>query len=380
MSDVPPGSLSPADRQRLDDMYRQFREGTDRLLGYPCSAAFDYSPLYRFLAFPLNNVGDPYQTSNVRVQTHDLEREVLAVFAGLTQAPPDSYWGYVTGGGTEGNMYGIFLARELYPQGIVYHSEDTHYSVNKILRALHVRNIMIRSRPDGSMDLEDLEETIKIHRDVPPIIFANVGTTMKGAVDDLDGIHAILKRRAIPEAYIHADAALSGMILPFLDGPPAWDFTAPVDSVSISGHKMVGCPFPCGVALARKPNVDRIARRVEYIGSLDTTIAGSRNALAPLFLWYALKTVGLDGFRDRVQSCMEVADYALERLNAVGRHAWRHPYSNTVVFDRPGQAVVRKWQLAVKDDIAHVITMPHVTRGHVDRLIDDLRDGRREGK
>jgi histidine decarboxylase len=140
---------------------------------------------------------------------------------------------------------------------------------------------------------------------------------------------------------------------------------------------MIGCPFPCGVALARKPNVDRIARRVEYIGSLDTTIAGSRNALAPLFLWYAFKTVGLDGFRQRVRRCMEVADYAIERLNAVKRNAWRHPYSNTVVFDRPPQEIVRKWQLAVKGEIAHVITMPHVTRGHIEQLIDDLMGNRR---
>lgn len=368
---IPP--LAEADRKRLDDLYHSLQVENGRILGYPCNGAFDYSPLYRFLAFPANNVGDPYLPSNYHLNTHELERELIATFATLTHAP-EAHWGYVTSGGTEGNMYGIFLARELYPEGIVYHSEDTHYSVNKILRALHVRNIMIRSRPDGTIDLEDLEETIRIHRDVPPLIFANVGTTMKGAVDDLAGIHRILKRRAIQSYYIHADAALSGMILPFVDGAPPWDFQAPVDSISISGHKMIGCPFPCGVALARKANVERIARRVEYIGSLDTTIAGSRNAFAPLFLWYALKTVGLDGYRRRVRECFGVADYAVGRLTAAGCHAWRHPYSNTVVFDRPAEAVVRKWQLAVNDGIAHLIAMPHVTRAHVDQLVVDLRE------
>jgi histidine decarboxylase len=364
--------LAPAARERLDELFHTCEVESSRIIGYPCSAVFDYAPLFRFLAFPLNNVGDPYLPSNFHLNTHDLEREVLVAFAGFTHAPVDSYWGYVTSGGTEGNMYGIFLARELYPEGIVYHSEDAHYSVNKILRCLHVRNIMIRSRPDGTIDLEDLEESVKIHRDVPPIVFANVGTTMKGAVDDLAGIHAIMKRQAVRDYYVHADAALSGMILPFLDDPPPWDFAAPVDSISISGHKMIGCPFPCGVALAKKPNVDRIARRVEYIGTLDTTLAGSRNALAPLFLWYALETVGADGFRQRVRGCFEVADYARERLSAIGRRAWRHPYSNTVVFDRPPDAIVRKWQLAVKGDIAHLIAMPHVTCGHVDRFLADL--------
>ena len=41
-------------------------------------------------------------------------------------------------------------------------------------------------------DYEDLAETLKIHRDVPPVVFANVGTTMKGAVDDVGVIRGIL--------------------------------------------------------------------------------------------------------------------------------------------------------------------------------------------
>ena len=52
-------------------------------------------------------------------------------------------------GGTEGNMYGLYLGRELFPDGIVYFSEDTHYSVLKITRVLKARNIMIKSQPNG---------------------------------------------------------------------------------------------------------------------------------------------------------------------------------------------------------------------------------------
>ena len=116
-------------------------------------------------------------------------------------------------------MYGLYVARELYPEGICYFSEDTHYSVVKVLRLQHTRNIMLKSQPDGRMDYADLRETLRIHRDVPPIIFANIGTTMKGAVDDLAKIRETLDDLAIPNAYIHADAALSGMILPFVEKP-----------------------------------------------------------------------------------------------------------------------------------------------------------------
>jgi histidine decarboxylase len=371
------GELSAADRARVADLLARFRDESAHVLGYPCSTAFDYSPLAEFLSFSANNIGDPYQPSTYRVNTHDFEREVVAEFAKLTHAPADGHWGYVTSGGTEGNMYGLYLARELFPEGIVYYSEDTHYSVNKILRNLHIRNIMIRSRPDGSIDLDDLDETVKIYRDVPPLLFLNVGTTMKGAVDDLAGVHAILRRYGLRNYYLHADAALSGMILPFVGDPPPWDFRAPVDSISISGHKMVGAPFPCGVVLARREHVERVTRRIEYIGTLDTTLAGSRNALAPLFLWYTLRTVGLDGFRDRVRECLAVAEYAVEKLSAAGRNARRHQYSNTVVFDRPPEPIVRRWQIAVEGDLAHLIAMPQVTRDRIDRFVAELVAGER---
>ncbi len=372
--------LAEEDARRLQDFGDMLLEEARNFVGYPCNGRFDYSELFRFLAFPINNVGDPFVPSNFHLNTHEFECEVLETFRELTHGSPDDVWGYVTNGGTEGNMYGIFLGRELFPEGLVYYSEDTHYSVNKILRCLHVRNIMIKSCPDGRIDLEDLRETIRIHRDVPPIVFANVGTTMKGAVDDIAGIRQIFDDLAIQSHYIHADAALSGLILPFVDEPEPWDFDAGVDSISISGHKMIGSPIPCGVALARKANVDRIARQIEYVGTLDTTLSGSRNAITPLFLWYALRTVGLDGIRQMVAECFQVADYAVERLCQAGRNAWRHKNSITVAFDRPGMDVVSRWQLAVYGETAHLITMPHVTREQIDRFVADLVQSTSEEK
>ena len=106
----------------------------------------------------------------------------------MVRLPADDAWGYVTAGGTEGNMYGIYVGREMLRDPIAYFSQDTHYSVLKILHVLNVRNIMIRSQDNGEMDYDDLRESIFINRDKPPLIVANIGTTMKGAVDDLDKI------------------------------------------------------------------------------------------------------------------------------------------------------------------------------------------------
>lgn len=364
--------LAPKKNRRLTEFLDYMREEADHFLGYPCTREFDYSALYPFLRLPMNNVGDPFIESRYHLNSHEYEREVIAFFAALTHARQDQIWGYVTNGGTEGNMYGIYLAREIFPDGMVYYSEATHYSVAKILRMVHARNIMLKSQPNGEMDYQDLAETIRIHRDVPAIIFANIGTTMTGAVDNLDTIHDIMRKNALTHYYIHCDAALSGMILPFVDDPQPFDFASGIDSLSISGHKMVGSPIPCGIALAKKKHVDRIARAVEYVSTFDTTVTGSRNAITPLFLWYAIQTRGYSDFRETCRRCLNMADYAIRRFNKVAIKAWRNPNSITVVFPKQAETVLSKWQIAIQNDIAHIITMPHVRKEHIDRLIKEL--------
>ena len=363
--------MNTGTRKRLDNLLRELEELKPHLVGYPCNQDFDYSELLPFLTYCANNVGDPFHDSNFLSNTHEMEREVIGLFADMMRLPRDDAWGYVTSGGTEGNMYGLYIGRETFPDGIVYFSQDTHYSVVKIMRVLKARNIMIKSLDNGEIDYDDLHETIRINRDAPVIFMANIGTTMKGAVDDVGKVRDILDDLAVSNYYIHADAALSGMILPFVDDPQPFGFDAGFDSVAVSGHKMVGSPMPCGVALTRNEYVSRIARSIEYVGVLDTTLTGSRNAITPLMLWYAFQQKGMDGFRQIVRECLDVAEYAVARFNDSGIPAWRNRNSVTVVFPRPSYEVVRKWQLAPYEDIAHLITMPHVTRETIDQVVDD---------
>jgi histidine decarboxylase len=368
---MPP--LPKAAEQRLESFLTRLEGLAPSLVGYPCSQDYDYPEIRPFLQFALNNVGDPFAESIYRENTFAFEREVIAFFQKHLRAPEGQTWGYMTAGGTEGNLYGLYLGRELYPDGVVYYSEHTHYSVAKIVRVLGARSIMIRGRDDGEIDYDDLRETLKLHRDVPPIILANIGTTMHGAVDDLVKIRGIIKDLAIARSYIHADAALSGMILPWVEDPQPFGFDAGVDSIAVSGHKFIGSPMPCGVVLARRSNVDRVARSVEYVGVMDTTIAGSRNALTPLILWSAIQRRGEDGLRERAADCLAVAEYAVERFKAAGISAWRHKNSITVVFPRPGPDIISRWQIAPNRDIAHIITMPQVTRELVDSVVVEVK-------
>ena len=364
--------LAPGDRRRLDELFENVSHKSRYFVGYPSNELFDYRELVPFLDFVCNNVGDPFAETSVPLNTHDFEREVMEDFAEFTRAPEGEWWGYVTSGGTEGNMYGLYLARELFPEGICYFSEESHYSVPKILRLQHTRNIMLKAQANGEIDYDDMSETLRVHRDVPPIIFANIGTTMKGAHDNIGRIREIMHDLAISHYYIHADAALSGMVLPFVEDAPPWDFADGADSISVSGHKLLGAPVPCGVVLARRKYVDRVARSVEYIGALDTTITGSRSAFGPLMLWYRLRTLGREGCRELVNRCFELADFAIERLAREGIEAWRNPASITVVIPRPPASIVEKWILAVHGDVGHLITLPHVTEEVIEEFVSDL--------
>ena len=295
------------DSTRLANSAAAFKIKAEKSIGYPVNQAWDYSELLPFLALPLNNLGNPFQTALYPLNTLDYEREVVETFAHLAQAPTDAYWGYVTSGGTEGNMYGLYLARERYPNGMVYFSEATHYSVAKVLKLQNTPSIMLCTQAHGEMDYEDLKISLQINRHIPPIIFANIGTTMTGAIDNLTKIKEILQELRITNYYIHSDAALHGLALSVMDDAPAWNFADGADSISISGHKMLGSPVPCGITLARQEHVDRISRSIEYIGAHDTTITGSRSGFAPLAMWYGLRKHGLAGLKVMTEHCMQIA-------------------------------------------------------------------------
>jgi histidine decarboxylase len=381
MDALPLPPLSAQDSARLQEKLGHLDELHDYMTGYPCSQLFDYEMLYPMLQHMANNVGDPWANSNYGLNTLDFEREVLSQWAEWLKADSENFWGYVTSGGTEGNMHGLYVARELHKDGIVYYSEDTHYSVTKIIHVLGMRSIMIRSQENGEMDYEDLRESIKIHRDVPPIIFANIGTTMKQAIDSLPKIKSILKDLAISEYYLHSDAAFPGSYLPFIENRPEFDFSHGIDSISISGHKFIGSPVPCGMVLAKRDNIQRIGRRIEYIGAMDTTIPGSRSAVTPMVLWVAMKRWGAEGFKELANHCLEKAQYLVDNLQAEGVPAWRNDHGITVVMPRPSDEMLRRWSMAPEHDIAHVITTGHVTPEILDRLsvelLEDYRNHQR---
>lgn len=354
-------------RERLD-------HDRETNIGFPGAVDFDYTVLLPFFGYLLNNVGDPFVDGVGRAHTKDLERQVVTAFADLFGAPAEDRWGYVTSGGTEGNLYGVHLARSLHPDGIVYYTEAAHYSIAKIVERLRMPAIVVRADTSGEMNYRDFRLAVDRHRDRAVIVVATIGTTMTEAVDDVRIIRAVLRDLAMRDAYVHADAALAGIPLALTDRRqrPGFDLADGATSIAVSGHKFVGSPFPCGLLLTRRTVRDRVGRPVDYIGGVDSTLGGSRSGHAPLLLWYATHHHGLDGMRRRAEQSRELAAYAVGRLTEIGVKAWRHPHAFTVVLPTPPPHITRRWTLASEGGLSHIVCMPGVTRQQIDAFVNDL--------
>ncbi len=362
--------------EKIISEYEEFLKiRTHQHIGYPYNLKFDYGCLSSLQKYSINNLGDPFIESNYGVHSRDFEIAVLDWFAKLWKIPKNDYWGYVTNCGTEGNLHGILLGRENLPNGILYASKDSHYSVFKAARMFRMDVVVVKSQSHGEIDYEDLEKVLSHNAFRPAILNVNIGTTVKGAVDDIDKIISILKLCGFDENrfYIHCDGALFGMMLPFVKHAPEVNFNKPVGSISVSGHKFVGSPVPCGVIITRKDYVTALASNIEYLNSQDATIMGSRNGHAPIYLWYTLCKKGVNEIKVDVETCLKNAEYLLHLIQKNNIDGYLNPLSSTVVFQKPKHAnIIKKWQLACEGNYAHVVVMPNISREILDEFMKDL--------
>ncbi|KAI9080548.1 hypothetical protein K1719_037514 [Acacia pycnantha] len=351
----------------------------DRFLGYPINQDFYYEALLQLMCFRLNNAGDPFIGSSDMLNSNQFELCVLDWFAELWEIEKNEYWGYVTNGGTEGNLYGILVGRELYPDGILYTSKESHYSLFKVAIIARVKCVVVGTRSSGEIDYDELKASLLAHKDKPAIINLNLGTTMKGGIDDLDLVLQVLENCGFTQDrfYIHCDAALFGVMLPFINGAPKISFKKPIGSVTVSGHKFLGCPIPCGVLITRLNYVDVLSKEVEYLASRDTTISGSRGGHSSIFLWYALNKRGFNGLQQDVSECVEKAIYLHKLLRDHGIGVMRNKFSNIVVFERPpDNTFARRWILADKGNLSHVVVLQHVTMEMLDLFVREFVENR----
>ncbi|PHU05415.1 Histidine decarboxylase [Capsicum chinense] len=262
---------------------------------------------------------------------------------------------------------------------MIYASADSHCSIFKAARMYRMEIETLNTLVSGETDYEDLRTKLLLNQNKPAIININIGTTFKGAIDDIDLVVQSLEYCGYSNDryYIHCDAALCGLIVPFIKHAKTITFKKPIGSISISGHKFLGCPIPCGIQITRKSYVNSLSK-VEYIASADITISGSRNGLAPIFLWYNLSMKGHAGLKQDSKMCIENAQYLKDRLLKEGISSMLNECSSTVVFERPcDHKFIRRWQLCYLSGMTHVVVMPGITREIIDSFLNDLMQERK---
>jgi histidine decarboxylase len=330
-----------------------------------------------------------------------LERETIREFAKLFAFPADDTWGFLSHSGTDSNMHGMYLGRTVLKGRTgripkAYFTREAHYSVQILRDLLGLEGVVVGTLPDGAMDPADLCCKLAENADAPALIVATVGTTFKGAIDNIDAIQEQLSGYS---SYVHVDAALFGGYLPFTpharqvacrtsDADPVGRY----DSIAVSCHKFFGFPSPAGLFVTRQSLYEEFnelfsqIHNPEYIHHVPGTITCSRDAVKPAEFYFFTTPAARARQAEDARLILDNTTYFLEQMRTHFPQSCpvrANPLSNTVYFRDPGDAIVKKYSLAtmhlsVDDrlaDYAHVVVMPHVSRGVIDQFLTDLDAG-----
>lgn len=376
---------------KLDEWVDIWKTGQQTYFGYPVNQQSEMRDFYEWYlgagleVVNLNNAGDPMTDQPWNMSSQAFEREVIEYFAPLYGFTQDDVWGIVTHSGTDGNNHGIYfganyMKNETHMEPVVYVSDEAHYSN---MRLAHLQNLemrLIKSDAMGRMIPEELEKSLDTTR--PVLIVYAMGSTFKGAIDDMVALNAVIDRHTeIPAVYRHVDAALFGGYLPFTKHSQMVSRQAMhFESIAISGHKFFGIDSPSGLFLCTRNVYDNQADfNVTYLNGNMRMINCSRDAVQPLKFWWLIQKVGTKGWTLQASRLLECTAYLKEQLDAIGWPAWVNKYSNTVFFKRPSDDIVSTYNLAKGYDdnfggpLAHVVVMQHVTKEKIDVFVNALK-------
>ena len=296
-----------------------------RFMGYPQTTPHPMAlkAYEKYLPYNTNQIGVFSDIHELGSKTRKMEYEVLHMLGGLYGV--DEPEGYITSGGTEGNIVGIWCGRNLLSKSAekiyIVKTELSHSSVSKAANILNLPEITIRHNERFQMDLGELRDILSAisSPDTGLILIATLGYTNTGTCDDIQAVSDILtgiEEKYGAKSYIHIDAAIGGMVYPFVDPDHMRFFELEnVYSITLDPHKMGYQPFACGVFLGRKNLLLNIETECTYSRKhRERTLTGSRNGAAAAACWSTLMSMGVEGFRKTLNSLIEHKNEIVRRL------------------------------------------------------------------
>jgi glutamate/tyrosine decarboxylase-like PLP-dependent enzyme len=265
-----------------------------------------------------------------------LEQIVVNNWLRMVGFDPEKGYGFMTSGGTAGNLCGINLARNLslpnaMEEGLIsalhtYNvekntrykslafacSKRAHYSFNTAagVEGVGSKNI-IRCGMDGPNDLHQLQERILTSEREGKLIFAVVavaGDTLSGRIDDLEGVVRMVReceKNVGHPIYIHVDCAHTGPFFLVTDIRKKLAGIEEADTICLDPHKYFA-PYNTGIFLVREKekitsNRDGGTASCLTTGKYHTgsyTLDGSRGAGGVLSTYIMDRALGMNGHRE----------------------------------------------------------------------------------
>ncbi len=315
------------------------------------------------------NLGDP----NLFPEVATFERQavtILGSFLGDSDAV-----GYITSGGTESNIQAIRASKMLcdvdVPNIVVPASAHQSFEKARDLTGVEVRKAHLDDRYAVDVNAVDSlvdEDTV--------CIVGIAGTTSLGIVDPIPVLARIARQN---DTFLHIDAAFGGLVIPFLQQPPPFDFRVDgVRSIGVDPHKMGMSTIPSGGLLFKqRDEFDVLSTNTFY--SVERSITGTRSGAAVAATLAVLRHLGFSGYRDIVGECMRVTRLCVERAAEFDLYPLVDPVMNIVAFAVPDlQKIVLRlnaqgWRVSTLQGALRLVIMPHIDEATMIAFMQDLK-------
>lgn len=246
---------------------------------------------------------------------------------------PGEARGLLTSGGSAANLMGLAAARNATlgtepGRGVAYTSDQAHSAVDRAFRILGVPEERVRRLPTDDayrLDPAAVEEAVRRDREQglrPFCVVASAGTTNTGAVDPLDEVADLCRRR---ELWMHVDGAYGAAAAVTDRGRERLSGMERADSLVLDPHKWMYVGYETGCLLVRDGDAlydafhvlpdylkDVEAERGE-VNFADYGVQLTREARA-IRVWMSLKTHGLDAVRREIRRTCRLAEGAEEEV------------------------------------------------------------------
>ncbi len=321
-----------------------------------------------------------------------METDVVSIVISLSGGDDETV-GSFTSGGTESIFMALKAARDwarlTYPR--IKEPEmvvpvTAHPAWNKAAHYLGVKINMTAIKDDLRADVAAMKNAITKNT----IILGGTAVTYPhGMVDPIEEIAALAEKKNL---WLHVDACLGGLMLPFLkrlgNEIPPYDFSVPgVTSMSADIHKYAYTPKGVSTVMYRNRDFRKfqIFAYADWSGGVYATpcLAGARPGGNMAAAWAVLHYLGEEGFMALAQKARAATEKLIKGINAMPQLYVLGDPDATVfafgsdeinIYELSARMAERGWHIEAQQlpPSLHMTVSP-VHLSIADKFLDDLR-------